>query len=236
LSNACESLRLASETPHALTQAYALGLCAMLHQFQRASQQTLELAEKQSALCDEQGLAYMLAIGTIMRDWAKAEDGNLTEGIDGIRNGLEAFRTTGAELFRPYHLCLLAELYGKAGQVNAGLAELAEAHSLIEKSEERYWLAELHRVQGELLLKQDTTVIEVETCFRQAIEIAQQQQSKSLELRATISLARLWRQYGKIAEAQQMLGEIYGWFTEGFDTPDMKDAKALLDELRQQIT
>jgi predicted ATPase len=138
----------------------------------------------------------------------------------------------GAELHRPYFLSLLAEADGKGGQIEEGLAVLNEALDMVNKTEERYWEAELHRCKGELLLmKQGQKVRETEECFRKALEIARRQQAKSLELRAAISLSRLWLKQEKQEEAHQLLAEIFGWFSEGFDTADLKDAKALLMEL-----
>jgi len=150
-----------------------------------------------------------------------------------MRRGLGAFQSTGTELYRPYFLWLLADGYGKAGQPSKGLAMLDEAQEMVEENEERYWEAEIYRLRGELLLMAGVAAAEAEPCFLQAIEIARRQQAKSLELRGVMSLARLWRQRGKREEARQMLAKIYRWFTEGFDTPDLKDAKALLDELQK---
>jgi len=128
---------------------------------------------------------------------------------------------------------MLAEAYGSTGQVEAGKCVLAEALTLVDTTEERWWEAELHRLKGELLLAQSTdNAAEAEACFHRALDIARHQQAKSLELRAATSLSRLWRRQGKRAEAYQLLAETYGWFTEGFDTADLKEAKALLDELR----
>jgi predicted ATPase len=132
----------------------------------------------------------------------------------------------------PYFLALLAEAYGNAGQADDGLQVLAEALMLVDKTGERLWEAELHRLQGELLLRQaipDTT--QAEPCFQQALTIARRQQAKSLELRAAMSLAQLWHQQGKQAEARALLAEVYGWFTEGFDTADLQEARALLTVL-----
>ncbi len=144
---------------------------------------------------------------------------------------------------RPYYLALLAEAYGKGGQAEEGLSALSEALAVVDKTGERYYEAELYRLKGELTLKSEVKTSqnksqaslesEAEECFLKAIEIARRQQAKSWELRAVISLARLWQQQGKKAEARQMLAEIYGWFTEGFDTADLQEAKALLDELAQ---
>jgi predicted ATPase len=142
------------------------------------------------------------------------------------------YRTTGAELARPYFLALLAEAYGMIRKPAAGLTALAKALTLADKTGERWYEPELYRLKGELLLQQSSdNHTEAETCFQQAIAIAQNQQAKSLELRAATSLARLWQSQGKREEARQVLGDIYGWFTEGFDTVDLKEAKALLDEL-----
>jgi predicted ATPase len=138
----------------------------------------------------------------------------------------------GAEILRPYFLALLAEAYGEVGQPEERLTMLVEALAMVDNTGERYWEAELHRRKGELLLiQQGQKVGEAEECFRQALDIARRQQAKSLELRAAMSLSRLWQQQGKQEEAHQLLTEIYGWFTEGFDTADLKEAKILLEEL-----
>jgi predicted ATPase len=173
-----------------------------------------------------------------MRGWVLAEQGQGEEGIAQMRRGLAACRATGAELERPFYLTLLAEAYGKGGQVEEGLQVLAEALDAVDKSGERFCEAELYRLKGALTLARSrvqglTSIVqkEAEACFLNAIKVARQQQAKSWELRATVSLARLWQQQGKTTEAHRMLSEIYGWFTEGFDTKDLQEAKALLEEL-----
>ncbi len=144
---------------------------------------------------------------------------------------------TGTGLFRPQSLALLAETYGKVGQPEEGLSALAEALTLVDKTGERVYEAELYRLKGELTLQsgveREASEVqkEVEECFHQALKVAHKQKAKSLELRAAMSLSRLWQQQGKREEARQMLAEIYNWFTEGFDTADLKDAKLLLQEL-----
>jgi predicted ATPase len=150
-----------------------------------------------------------------------------------MHQGLAAYRATGAELFRTYWLALLAEAYGTAGQVQEGLQVLDEALALVDQSGERYWEAELYRRKGELLLQSGDRGAEpgAEVCFQQALAVARRQQAKALELRAALSLSRLWHQQGQRTEVYQLLAEVYGWFTEGFATADLQAARALLDEL-----
>jgi predicted ATPase len=159
-------------------------------------------------------------------------------GIAQICQGLATWQILGAEAGRPCWLALLAESYGKADQAEEGLRVLAEALAAVQKRGERQWAAELYRLKGELLLRQATGLglrpvptEAAEACFRQAIHIARRQRAKPLELQAVMRLSRLWQQQGKREEARQWLGEIYGWFAEGFDTADLREAKALLEEL-----
>src|SRR6185369_11957937 len=164
--------------------------------------------------------------------WALAMQGQGEVGMAQGRQGIAALRATGAALLVPYFCTLLAEVSAHLGHIEDGLQALAEAHTLVEQQEERWWEAEIHRLRGVLLLRQPgAPQAEAETCFRQAQDVARRQEAKSLELRATMSLARLWQQQGKRTEAHALLAEIYGWFTEGFDTTDLQDAKALLEAL-----
>jgi predicted ATPase len=158
--------------------------------------------------------------------------GQGAEGLTQLRQGLDAYRATGTEFYRPHFLGMLAEVHRSLGQPEAGLAALSEAPTLVETTGERYYEAELHRLKGELLLQHAALeVSQAETCFQQALAIARRQQAKSLELRAAMSLSRLWHQQGKRDEARALLAPIYGWFTEGFDTVDLQEARALLEEL-----
>ena len=153
-------------------------------------------------------------------------------GLEQIRQGLTIYRAMGAEVGRSFFLALLAEVYGKEGQIAEGLAALAEAEEFVAQTGERYWEAEIYRQRGELLLAQSVDhQSQAERCFQQALDVARSQEAKSLELRAAMSLARLWQRQGKRTEACELLAPIYGWFTEGFDTVDLREAKALLDEL-----
>jgi predicted ATPase len=149
-----------------------------------------------------------------------------------MRQGLADWRSTGAEIWSPHFLALLAEAYIRAGQAGAGLGAVAEALAVVHTTGEHWWDAEIYRLQGEgLRLQSVPDERQAEAYFRQALHVARQQQTKSLELRAATSLGRLWLHQGQRTEARQLLAEIYGWFTEGFDTADLQDAKALLEEL-----
>jgi predicted ATPase len=184
------------------------------------------------ALSTDQGFPFWGACGTILQGWALAEQGQSAEGIAQMCQGIAAYRATGAELALPCYLALLAEAYGQAGQADEGLRVLAEALTAVHTTGERHHEAELYRLKGELLLKQDVPdAQEAESCLRQAVDVAHQQQAKSFELRAAMSLSRLWQQQGKRTEARALLAPIYDWFTEGFDTADLQEAKALLEEL-----
>jgi predicted ATPase len=231
LARSHEAITLAQELSHPLSLAAALDYAAFVHQYRRERHATQERAETGIALSREKGFPQFVALGMSMRGWALAMQEQGEEGIAQLHQGLAAFRAVGTELGRSRNLALLAEAYGEVGQTEEGLTVLAEALAVVDKTGERYWEAEMHRLKGELLLRQASPTEEVETCFRQAIEIARHQQAKSLELRAATSLSRLWQRQGKPTEARALLAPIYGWFTEGFDTADLQEAKALLDAL-----
>jgi predicted ATPase len=227
-----EALTLAQELSHPFSLAFALAFAAWLHQLRREEQAAQERAAAAIALSTDQGFPFWVAWGTILRGSALAEQGQRAEAIAQMRQGIAAWRATGAELQRPYYLALLAEAYGKAGQAEEGLSVLAEALTAVHKTGERQYEAELYRLKGELLLKQDgPDEQEAESCLRQAVAVARQQRAKSLELRAALSLSRLWQRQGKRVEARELLAPIYGWFREGFDTADLQEARALLEAL-----
>jgi predicted ATPase len=231
-----EALTLAKELSYRHSIAYALGHSSIFHQLRREGKAVQELAEAVITLSTEQGFPVPLARGMILQGWALVEQGHREEGMVQLRQGLATYRATGSELWRPHFLALLAEACGKVGQAEEGLNVLAEALAVIDRTEERVYEAELYRLKGELTLQSKvqgpkSEVEEAEACFHKAIEVARKQQAKSWELRASTSLARLWRQQGKTTEAHRMLSEVYGWFTEGFDTKDLQEAKGLLEEL-----
>ena len=189
-----------------------------------------EQADQLVAVTTEQGFPYWRAVGDIFRGWAKAKNGDLTEGISLLRSGSTAFRATGAEVYVPHHTALLAGAYEIAGQIDEAVTVLDDALQMVERTGERWFLAELARQKGLLLLRLGYSEA-AEELYRQALGIAQEQEAKLWELRAAASLARLRRDQGRRAEAHDLLAPVYGWFTEGFETPDLKEAKALLDEL-----
>jgi TOMM system kinase/cyclase fusion protein len=227
-----EALALAQALSHPFSLAFALYYAAVFRQLLREGQATQERAEAAMALAEAQGFPFFAADGAILRGWALAEQGQGEEGITQMRQGLVAHRATGTEAARTYFLAQLAEACGKAGQFKEALHILVEALSMVVKNGERVYEAELHRLKGELLLSLSTDNQDAaETCFHQALDIARYQQAKSWELRAAMSLSRLWQRQGRRDEACELLAPVYGWFTEGFETADLQEAKALLAEL-----
>ena len=256
LQRSREALALAQELSHPYSLAVALDWAAWLHQYRREGQRTQEQAEAAIVLSSEQGFPFWLAKGTILRGWALAEQGQVQAGIAQMEQGLAALRARGAEVRLTWRLAMLAEAYGKVEQTEKGLTVLDEALATADTTGERFYEAELYRLKGELTLQskispgqvktsQDKSEItnsqplapnpqaeaEAEGCFQQALDVARRQEAKSLELRAAMSLSRLWQQQGKRQEAYDLLAPIYHWFTEGFDTADLQDARALLAEL-----
>jgi predicted ATPase len=183
-------------------------------------------------LSDEHGFPSWAAAATVERGWARVQLGDGKEGVAQIRQGIIAFLDTGTQAGKTRHQGLLADAYRTVGRPADGLAVLDDAFTFTARTAEREGEAELYRLKGELLLLQaERQTQEVETCFQRAIDIARQQEAKSWELRAATSLARLWQSQGKTIEARDLLAPVYHWFTEGFDTADLKDAKLLLDTL-----
>jgi predicted ATPase/class 3 adenylate cyclase len=217
-----EALTVAHALSHPYNLAYARCVAAMVSQLCRDVPAVHEHAEAAIALATEHGFPQWATQGTIFRGWALAQ----------VRHGIAANRATGAALLVPYFCTLLAEVSAHLGHVEEGLQALAEAHSLVEQQEERWWEAEICRLRSVLLLRQPgTPQAEAETWLQRALDVARRQEAKSLELRVAMSLARLWQQQGKRAEAYALLTPIYGWFTEGFDTVDLQKAKMLLEAL-----
>ena len=251
-----EALTLAQELSHPFSLAFALVLCCLAPSVPPGGAGSPRAGRGSDNTLDRAGVSVLVGGRDYPAGLGAGRAGTGRRRDCQIRQGLAACQATGAELARPYYLALLAEAYGKVGQAEEGLTVLAEALAVVDKTGERFYEAELYRLKGRAdaavkqVSRQVQTSLEVanpqpltpnpqaeaeaEACFHKAIEIARRQQAKSLELRAVMSLSRLWQQQGKKEEARQMLAEIYGWFTEGFDTKDLQEAKALLEELEGQ--
>jgi predicted ATPase len=227
-----EALTLAQELSHPYSLALNHGQASAFHQLLRDQKAVLKQAETCVTLSTNWGFNLLVAFATVTGGWALATQGQGEEGMIQMRKGMVDYSAMGTEIWRPYFFALLAEVYGKTEQIEEGIAALGDGLAVLHKTGERFWEAELYRLKGELLLTlSKNNRAEVETCFQQALDIARSQQAKSLELRAAMSLSRLWHHQGKKEEAYHLLKEIYGWFTEGFDTPDLQDAEVLLEEL-----
>ena len=184
------------------------------------------------ALADERGAPYWKALGTAVRGWIFASTGKASDAVRAITSGITSLRSTGATLYEPWHLWYLAMAYAELGQPDDARHCIDDAIDKVERSKEKWCEAEVYRIAGEV----DAQVTRARykksrKYFDRALAVARQQQSKYWELRAAMSLARLWRDRGKVQQARELLAPIYGWFTEGFDTRDLKEAKALLEEL-----
>jgi predicted ATPase len=231
------AVALARELAHPLSLCFALALSAIVHSLRGEAQATSKNADVMFHLADEHGFQGLLALGILIRGVALVVSGQADEGITQLREGLGLFQAGGGVNISPWFLAFLAEAYGIIGLPDEGFAVVAEALALAESTGLGAWEAELYRLKGELTLQRPEAGSnsqireEAESYFRQAIEVARRQSAKSWELRATTSLARLLRERSRRDEARAMLSEIYNWFTEGFDTADLRDAKSLLDEL-----
>lgn len=229
LARAYEALSRAQGLSHPYSLAYALAHVTWIHRLRREAQATQAQAEATLALCEEQEFAQWLTSGWIWRGWALFGQGQEEEGFALMHQGIVH---SPDRLMRPYEYAFLAEAYTSRGQREEGLAILTEQLDVVERSDGRFYTAELHRLKGELLLRQTVPdAQQAEHCFHHALDLAHRTHAKWWELRAAISLSRLWQRQGKRDTARQLLAEVYGWFTEGFNTPDLQEARALLHEL-----
>jgi predicted ATPase len=234
-----DALALAHEQAHSFGLAWALALAAMFHTLRGEVQTAEAQAEAGVTRAREFGFTLPLAWGTVVHGWTRAEQGQCDgSGIGQAREGLDILGKAGAEALVPLFLALLAEMHGKAGQPEKGLAVLNEALELCDRRGDHWCEAELYRLRGELTLQsgaerpESAVQQEAEACFQKSLETSREQSAKSWELRAAMSLARLWQSQGKHAEAHELLSGVYDWFTEGFDTKDLQEAKALLTQLQ----
>jgi len=228
-----EALPSDQKESHAFTRAWVLHFAATLHAWRGELQLTQEKAEAEIALSGEQGFVRWLTGGMVRRGWALAMRGSPEEGLAQLDRGVATWPSSAGELGLTSILGQKAEVLGRGQQTTEGLRVVAEALTLADKNTERYYAAELHRLRGDLMLQCQSPppMDDVEACFVQALDIARGQQAKSLELRAALSLSRLWQAQGRREQARQLLGTVYGWFREGFDTRDLQDAKAVLGSL-----
>lgn len=226
LERSRDALALAQKLSHPYSLVHALFYSAWVHQHRGERQAVEERIAAALTLATEQGFTRWVLQGAVVQGWLLAQHGKGQEGILKMRQGPTVVREHSS------YAVPLAEAYGNEGQSEEGLRVISEDLARVHKIGERFYEVELYRIKGELLLKKTVTdEDQAETCFRKAVEIARSQSAKSLELRAVMSLCRLWLRQEKKAEARQLLTDIYGWFTEGFDTSDLKQARALLEEL-----
>jgi predicted ATPase len=233
LERCSEALALAQELSHPYSLTMALIWIGWVHRFRREGREVQERTEAAISLSEKHDFTLLVTVGTLLRGWALAEQAEVEEAILQMQQVLASTALShGLELAPPFLLALLAEAYDYVGQPEEGLRILVKAQAQINEEREWLWVeAEIPRLMGELLLLCGQSETEVEANFQQAIEIARRQGARSLELRAATSLARLWSSQGKRDEARQLLAPVYGWFSEGFDTPDLVEARALLEEL-----
>ncbi|MCU0573649.1 MAG: AAA family ATPase [Syntrophobacteraceae bacterium] len=232
LSSIEKALSLARESSHPFTLAHVLSTSAELRHLRREFKEVSELAGQNVALSIEQKFPLWIGAGYCEQGWVLSCEGHVRDGIKKMKEGMALVRGTGSRARRPYHQLNLTELYLRAGMVREGLAEVDEALSASYDSLSHHYLAELHRLRGELLLRSSGEKrAEAESCFRQALDVARDQRARSLELRAAMSLGRLFAADGRKDEAREGLAGIFGTFTEGFETADLREAKALLEEL-----
>jgi len=234
-----EAISLAEKASEPRAMAFILVFAAFHYRSSGEAEKARELAEKCIALCDEHGMSHESESVGVAYGWAIARQGYVEEGIRKIRESIATHNARGSMISTSQYLAVLADANAKAGRIEEGLHSVTKGLDFVNANGERHYEAELYRLKGELLLAQaaddenllaNSIQVAAEACFHRAIEIARRQKAKSWELRAALSLARLWQKQGKRMEAREMLKEIYGWFTEGFETFDLQQAGALLDE------
>jgi predicted ATPase len=242
LTHVQQALTVAKETGSPYCETFALDFVTWVHVLRREEHAAQASIAALMEIAPEHGFQFLLADSRVLHGWILAAQGMEAAGLQQVQPAIAAYEATGAVMSRPSHLMLLAKVYGKAGQTEEGLAALTRARAVADHTGEKSYEAELYRLQGDLTLAKShrvgrkrqvatDTAAEAEACFQKAIEVARRQRAKSLELRAVMALTRLWQHQGKRRPAHAMLSEIYGWFTEGFDTRDLVEAKALLEDL-----
>jgi predicted ATPase len=239
LERSREAVRLARQLKQPFSLPFALYIGSYLHQYRREPEAMLAHAEEGVAICKEQNFALWLGGATAQRGWALVELGRIEEGASEIRRGMNAWLATGAEVAKPYFLALLADAERRMGRCADGLRRLDEGLAVVEELSDRFYEVELHRLKGELMLHQHSGAngchkieAEAEASYRTALQVARDQSAKSWELRAVMSLVRLLQKQHRRDDARAVLAPTYEWFTEGLDTKDLREARALLELLR----
>ena len=225
------AIDIAREVEHPFTQAMALATGAFSYCRVRETQEATECLDTLLPLAEEQNFNMWVVNGSLVRGIAWTQSGFEDIGIQALIQGLSDYQSMGSEVSRAYHLASLAYAQVSAGQAKQALSILEQALAHVDKSGERFGEADIYRIKGDLLLLSDPGEGKAEDCYHRSLGIAKQQNAKSWELRTSMRLSHLWQKQGRIQEAKELLAGIYGWFTEGFDTPDLVDAKALLEEL-----
>lgn len=230
LQHAYAALQRSQEVPHPYSAVYALVHATWIHHLRREAHMTQEQAEATLKVCEEQDFAMWRAFGHVYRGWALVDQEQGEEGLALMHHGIV---TSPDRLMRPREYAFLAEAYARQGQIDKGLAILTEQIDLVERSDGRFYTAELYCLKGELLLQPPAAdTWQAERALRHALDLSKRSQAKWWELRAAMSLSRLWQRQGKRHAAHQLLAEVYDWFTEGFDTADLQEANALLEDLQ----
>lgn len=223
------SFAMKSENPFNLVHCYAFA--GMLYQFRGESEKVLEISKNKLEVSEKNGFMLNMVWANLHIGWAIADQGSHLEGLKMLEDSLNVWSGVGMAVYAPYYMALIGEIYGHLGEYQKGIEYLDQALKIIETNNHRMWESDLYRIKGELLFEQDSTHSNLEDYFLKAVEISQKNNSKSLELRATISLSRFWQTQGRNKEAKVMLSKIYSWFTEGFETRDLTHAKKLISEL-----
>jgi predicted ATPase len=230
-------LAVARQVGHPFSLAAALAMDSLFHLLRRDVGALEERGKEVAKLGEEKGFLFIVGVGRFKLGWVAARQGRVEEGLAKLHQALELYRATGVRFTLTDLLGSLAEAYGMAGEIEKGLEFMSQALAEVERGGERYYEAELYRLKGELLLREtegNGRILlekEAEACFQQSLAVARRQMAKSFELRTALSLGRLLKKQGRGSEAKKLLEEIYGWFTEGFNAPDLKEAKLLIEEL-----
>jgi predicted ATPase len=232
LKNTDDALKHAREMGQAATLMFASTYITMTGILCGNHAGAAAQADEAVALADEKSALVWKAFGMINQGWLLALTGKASNAVRMITSGIAAWRLTGSTLWIPFFLSHLARAYAELGQFEEAWRSIGEATAMMENTKETWCEAEVHRTAGEIALKSpQPDAAKAEACFRRALAVAREQHAKSWELRASMSLARLWRDQGKVREARELLAPVYGWFTEGFDTRDLKEAETLINEL-----